>query len=161
MVPRLIASMPRISDLSGCPLPWTAYLSIRSSGGRWLFIKTDFNIFLVIYSWTGSMRCSPFLTTLLNELERKFSISESAEWSWGGFWDEQDSVAALEIRLDVFQAPLNQIFPALVETFFFSLTGLLFRETSAVTCLVLHYSYQVLLVGFSLLWLREWQARPI
>lgn len=58
------------------------------------------------------MRCSPFLTTLFNELERKFSISEEAGWRGGGFPctvdpDEQNSVAPSEIRLDLFQAPLN------------------------------------------------------
>lgn len=35
--------------------------------------------------------------------------------------DEQDSVATSEIRLDLFQAPLNQILPARVETCFISL----------------------------------------
>lgn len=37
-VPRLI-STPQISDLSGCPLNWTAFLSICNFGDRWLLLS--------------------------------------------------------------------------------------------------------------------------
>lgn len=51
-VRRLIASMPRISDLSGCPLTWTAFLSIFNSRGRWLlFIKMDSSTGNIFLNW--------------------------------------------------------------------------------------------------------------
>lgn len=48
-VPRLI-STPQTSDLSGCPLNWTAFLSICNFGDRWLLlikrVSSTGNIFL-------------------------------------------------------------------------------------------------------------------
>lgn len=59
-VPRLISSMPRISDLSGCPLTWTAFLSICNSGLRWLlFMKTDSNTGNIFQNWHYALQPFP------------------------------------------------------------------------------------------------------
>lgn len=82
--------------------------------------------------------------------------------------DQQDSVPASKIRLDLFQTPLNHFFCLCSLKRSFSIKETYVRvQVEQCNNLVVHCSHQSAFTGlvscqipvrFSVLWLREWQA---